>query len=123
MRANSSGTIQIPGTIAPLVVDAPFSDLDEFNIKIAARVLLESSDQLIVMISSSSFNGGFLDVLNEDKGFIDRLGRAYVLKKHFKGPKGGKPSLEINAFKTKVATAIYDSKNETSEIEEISFGR
>jgi DNA sulfur modification protein DndD len=122
MRANSSGTIQIPGTIAPLVVDAPFSDLDEFNIKIAARVLLESSDQLIVMISSSSFNGGFLDVLNEDKGFIDRLGRAYVLKKHFKGPKGGKPSLEINAFKTKIATAIYDSKNETSEIEEISFG-
>ena len=123
LRSKASGTIQIPGTIAPLVVDASFSDLDEFNIQIAARVLLESSDQLIVMISSSSFNGGFLNVLNEDKKFKDRLGKAYILKKHFKGSKSGKSSLEVDAFGTKVETAIYESKNETSEIEEIEVGR
>lgn len=123
MRSKASGSIQIPGTIAPLVVDAPFSDLDEFNIQIAARVLLESSDQLIVMISSSSFNGGFFDVLNNDKSFKNRLGKAYVLKKHFKGPKSGKPSLEVKAFNNKIATAIYESKHETSEIEEVKFGR
>jgi DNA sulfur modification protein DndD len=123
MRSNASGTIQIPGTIAPLVVDAPFSDLDEFNIQIAARVLLESSDQLIVMISSSSFNGGFLNVLNEDKKFKNRLGKAYILKKRFKGSKSGKSALEVNAFGKKIETAIYESKNETSEIEEIEVGR
>ena len=98
MRSNASGTIQIPGTIAPLVVDAPFSDLDEFNIQIAARVLLESSDQLIVMISSSSFNGGFLNVLNEEKKFKNRLGKVFILKKRFKGSKSGKSALEVNAF-------------------------
>lgn len=123
MRSNASGTIQIPGTIAPLVVDAPFSDLDEFNIQIAARVLLESSDQLIVMISSSSFNGGFLNVLNENKDFKNRLGKAFILKKHFKGSKSGKSALEVNAFGKKIETAIYESKNETSEIEEIEVGR
>lgn len=123
MRSNASGTMQIPGTIAPLVVDAPFSDLDEFNIQIAARVLLESSDQLIVMISSSSFNGGFLNVLNEDKKFKNRLGKAYILKKRFKGSRSGKSALEVNAFGKKIETAIYESKNETSEIEEIEVGR
>jgi hypothetical protein len=123
MRSNASGTIQIPGTIAPLVVDAPFSDLDEFNIQIAARVLLESSDQLIVMISSSSFNGGFLNVLNEEKKFKNRLGKVFILKKHFKGSKSGKSALEVNAFGKKIETAIYESKNETSEIEEIEVGR
>ena len=67
LRANAGGKILIPGTVAPLVVDAPFSDLDEFNIKIAAEVLIESSDQLIVMISSSAFNGGFLETLKTKK--------------------------------------------------------
>ena len=85
--------------------------------------MLESSDQLIVMISSSSFNGGFLNVLNEDKKFKNRLGKAFILKKHFKGPKSGKSALEVNAFGKKIETAIYESKNETSEIEEIKVGR
>ena len=123
MRSNASGSMQIPGTIAPLVVDAPFSDLDQFNISIAARVLLESSDQLVVMISSASFNGGFLEVLKEDKSYEKRLGKTYVLKKHFKGPKGAKPSLDVNAFNNTISTAVYDSKHETSEIEEINFGK
>jgi DNA sulfur modification protein DndD len=123
MRSKASGSIQIPGTIAPLVVDAPFSDLDEFNIQIAARVLLESSDQLIVMISSSSFNGGFLNVLNDDKKFKNRLGKAYILKKYFKGSKSGKSALEVDAFGSKIETAIYESNNETSGIEEIELGR
>ena len=124
LRKNASGKLQIPGTVAPIIVDAPFSNLDPFNVAIAARVLLESSEQLIVMINSGSFNGGFLQVLEEDnKKFLKQLGKVYVLKRNFVGPGTGKNPLKVDIFGKKLKTAIYDSQNETSEIEDLNYGK
>ena len=119
LRANAGGKILIPGTVAPLVVVAPFSDLDEFNIKIAAEVLIESSDQLIVMISSSAFNGGFLETLQTKKSYEAKRGKTYILKRRFQGPQNNKSDLKVSAFGKEYKTAIYDSDHETSEIIEI----
>tara|TARA_B100001939_G_scaffold316551_1_gene302553 strand:- start:791 stop:2839 length:2049 start_codon:yes stop_codon:yes gene_type:complete len=122
LRAQADGEILIPGTIAPLVVDAPFSDLDEFNIKIAAEVLIESSDQLIVMVSSSAFNGGFLQTLNSNEKYKSKLGKTYILQRKFQGPKKDKSDLKVSAFGKVYKTAIYGSDHETSEIIEIKNG-
>ena len=121
-RADGSGELRIPGVIAPMVVDAPFSDLDSNNVLIAARVLLESSDQLIVMISSASFNGGFLNALSENNNkYKKRLGKAYCVKRYFSGTQDDKDSLQIKAFNQTVDTALYDAKVDTSEIEELAL--
>jgi DNA sulfur modification protein DndD len=121
-RADGSGELRIPGVIAPMVVDAPFSDLDSNNVLIAARVLLESSDQLIVMISSASFNGGFLNALSENNNkYKKRLGKAYCVKRHFSGTQDDKDNLQIKAFNQTVDTALYDAKFDTSEIEELAL--
>lgn len=122
LRAQADGEILIPGTIAPLVVDAPFSDLDEFNIKIAAEVLIESSDQLIVMVSSSAFNGGFLQTLESNKKYKSKLGKTYILQRKFQGPKKDKSDLKVSAFGKEFKTAIYGSDFETSEIIEVKNG-
>ena len=49
------------------------------------------------------------------------LAKLLILKRHYKGKKDTKSSLEVNAFGHNAPTAIYDSKNETSVFEEISF--
>ena len=74
-----------------------------------------------VELSSASFNGGFLNALNESKKSKKRLGKAYFVKRHFSGPQDDKNNLQIKAFNHTVDTAIYDAKFDTSEIEEIAL--
>lgn len=123
-RRSAEAKLQIPGTVAPLIVDAPFSALDPFNVSIAARVLLESSEQLIVMINSGSFNGGFLDVLKENKNkHLKGLGKVYVLKRNLRGSGEGKDKKEVDIFGKKFPTANYNKKYDESIIEDLNYGK
>tara|TARA_A200000113_G_scaffold30381_1_gene25318 strand:- start:820 stop:2865 length:2046 start_codon:yes stop_codon:yes gene_type:complete len=123
MRRSAKSKLQIPGTVAPLIVDAPFSTLDPFNISIAARVLLESSEQLVVMINSGSFNGGFLDVLKENnKKHLKGLEKVYVLKRNERGSGQGKDQKEVDIFGKKFPTANYNKKYDESIIEDLHYG-
>ena len=53
IRSKITNGILIPGAVGPLVIDAPFGDLDPTNARIIYEVLKESTDQLILLLSRS----------------------------------------------------------------------
>ena len=76
MRANTSGEELVPGTVAPLFLDAPFGQLDTTYQEKIAEVLPELADQLCLMLSSSQCSPAVLDKLQPFGG------RQYVLVRH-----------------------------------------
>jgi len=53
IRSKIQNGILIPGAVGPLVIDAPFGDLDPTNARIVYEVLKESTDQLVLLLSRS----------------------------------------------------------------------
>ena len=53
IRSKIVNGILIPGAVGPLVIDAPFGDLDPTNARIIYEVLKESTDQLVLLLSRS----------------------------------------------------------------------
>ena len=53
IRSKIENGILVPGAVGPLVVDAPFGDLDPTNARIIYEVLRESTDQLVLLLSKS----------------------------------------------------------------------
>ena len=53
IRSKIENGILIPGAVGPLVIDAPFGDLDPTNARIVYEVLKESTDQLVLLLSRS----------------------------------------------------------------------
>jgi len=78
LRANTTGEELVPGTVAPLFLDAPFGQLDTTYQEKIAEVLPELADQLCLMLSSSQCSPAVLDKLRPFGG------RQYVLIRHNK---------------------------------------
>ena len=70
-RSENSDDFYIPGSVAPMMVDAPFANLDATNIENLSQLLVNNSDQLIIMISSSAYNGGFKDTMKKEENKIN----------------------------------------------------
>lgn len=117
-RSGAQSDRFIPGTIAPIVADAPFGFLDGENNEIAASLLLESADQLIMMLNSKSFSGGVEEVLLKGK---KKIGKVYIIKKFYTGEAGNKNLKPVTIFGKTFDTASYGNKIETSKIEPIKI--
>jgi len=117
-RLNDSTEYLIQGKSAPMVVDAPFSNLDKTNTKMLTKLLIDTSDQLIIFVSSTAYNGAIDEVLKEKKN-KSKLGRLYYLKRFWRGPNQGGPDKEmpITINDKVIKTGIYDQVLETSQIE------
>lgn len=120
-RANADGKLTIPGTVAPLIVDAPFTELDEDNQQIAGRVMLESTDQLILMVDSGSFNKGILEVLHENPEYKNRLGEVYCLIRHLQGKQDNKRMIKMDVFGNEIDSTIYGKKFDETKILRVDF--
>ena len=78
LRANASGDTLVPGTVAPLFLDAPFGQLDDNYQERISEILPELSDQLCLMLSGSQARKEVMDKL-EPFG-----GRQYLIVRHNK---------------------------------------
>ena len=108
----------IAGTVAPIVADAPFGFLDPDNNGIAAQLLFDSSDQLIIMLNSKSFSGEVENLfLNQKKS----LGKLYVMHKKFTGSQNNKKLKPVKIFGDSFNTASYENEFEESTIEELDI--
>lgn len=67
-RANSNDFILKPGTIAPLVLDAPFGQLDTTYQESTATWIPQLAEQVVLLVSSSQGNEKVLNALNEFVG-------------------------------------------------------
>ena len=121
-REGDSSQYNIPGSIAPIVVDAPFSNLDSTNTVNLSNLLINTADQLIIMISSSAYNGGFKETI-ERKEHKGRLKSFHYLMRQYKGPNDGKTAEEKRNNETPISingklikTSNYGNSIETSLI-------
>ena len=113
-RQNAQDYRLLPGTIAPLVLDSPFGQLDEAYRATTAEFIPNMTRQVVLLVSKSQ---GSEDVLEALK---DHLGAEYLLVRHNTAP-GGDSKPESRYFKGKeFRTAVFDAEYDGTEIVEIS---
>lgn len=112
-RAKSGGEFLVSGTVAPFVIDAPFGELDDTYRRATASFLPTNSKQLILLLSSSHWNGPVEESIRE---FV---GKEYCLISNKSFPRDGKPLDEIVIRKKRIQQSRYDQARESTEIMEI----
>jgi len=112
-RQNADDFMLLKGTVAPLVLDSPFGQLDESYRQTTASFVPRMAGQVVLMISGSQGASGVLTALQ------DRIGREYALIRYNKGPRGNK-SREFRQFYGKdFELAHFDSAFDGSAFEEV----
>lgn len=113
IRKNAKDYRLLPGTIAPLVLDSPFGQLDEAYRATTAEFIPKMARQVVLLVSKSQ---GSEDVLEAVK---NHLGAEYVLVRHNKEPQGERKQ-ESRYFEGKeFKTAVFDSNYDGTEIVEV----
>lgn len=78
IRKGAQDFTLLPGTIAPLVLDSPFGQLDDAYRKSTAEFLPRMAQQVVLMLSSSQANSAIIETLGP------HIGKQYVLVRHNK---------------------------------------
>ncbi len=102
------------GTIAPFVVDAPFSEMDGEFKKSALEFLPKQSYQLILFLSTGQWSDEYEKIIG------DRIGKRYYLVSHTKAGSKETEPLKINNKLCKTTVFDNDSSYPYSEIKELN---
>lgn len=114
VRRNAQDYRLLPGTVAPLVLDSPFGQLDEAYRATTAEFIPKMARQVVLLVSKSQ---GSEDVLNSVK---EHLGAEYLLVRHNTEPQGERKQ-ESRHFKgEEFKTAIFEAEYDGTEIVEIT---
>lgn len=108
---SKESSILKPGATAPLIYDAPFSNLDDQYAPDVARQLPELVEQLIVIMYQDK-GKDVLGVL-QDSG---RLGKVYYMNAHIEGPQGSKPATQILVDGVNYQVTNYDAPHAKVEL-------
>jgi DNA sulfur modification protein DndD len=100
-------------TIAPLVLDAPFSALDPEYQGSVARNLATQTTQLILMISSAAWGEKVAEALEA------AVGKRYLIVSHESGPQDGKPIKTLRLNGKDLQLNYYDAERTESTFVEI----
>ena len=101
-------------TVAPLVLDAPFSALDPEYQSSVARNIAAQATQLVLLISSAAWSDGVAAALDP------HVGRRYVLISRQSGPRGKKPVKTMVIGGKKITLNEYDAERDESVIRELN---
>ena len=111
LRSKAEGQFLLPGTVAPLFLDAPFGQLDQDYQVQAAKLLPQLSDQLVLLLSNSQGNQKVLDALRP------HVGSEFIIVRKNKDPqREGQPNHEIEINGKKYLRALYSEDHDCSEI-------
>ena len=119
-RKNDKEDLIIPGTTAPMIVDAPFSNLDAYNTEMVGNLLFETADQIVIFMSNSAWNG-IKEILK--KKFKNKVNSVHYISRSYKKsstPNGNTDPLKIQINdKTNVVSNVYNMETETSNIHKV----
>jgi DNA sulfur modification protein DndD len=101
-----------PSTVAPLVLDAPFSALDKEYQSSVARNLVAQASQMVLLISSAAWSDGVRQALTP------ALGRRYVLVSRESGQRGSKPVKTMMLGETNVVLNEFDAERDETVVRE-----
>ena len=99
-------------TVAPLVLDAPFSALDpQYQSSVATNIVAQAS-QVVLLISSAAWSEGVGSALDPS------VGKRYVLISRQEGPRGNKPVKHMTIGRRKILLNEYGAERDETVIEE-----
>jgi hypothetical protein len=108
VRENASDRRLLKGTVAPLVLDSPFGQLDEEYRRTTASFIPQMAGQVILMLSKSQASGPVMEALG------DRIGEEVVLVRHNRADREGRKA-EVRQFHGKdVETAVFGAPHDGS---------
>jgi DNA sulfur modification protein DndD len=108
IRENASDHRLLKGTVAPLVLDSPFGQLDEDYRRTTASFIPKMAGQVVLMVSKSQGSGPVLEALR------DRIGEEVVLVRHNRADREGRKP-EIRQFHGKdIETAVFGAPSDGS---------
>jgi len=82
LRQNAQDKSLLPGTIAPLVLDSPFGQLDRVYKRATSEFIPQMASQVVLLLSQSQGDQEVLDILRP------YIGAEYVLVRHNRGEQG-----------------------------------
>lgn len=100
-------------TVAPLVLDAPFSALDPEYQGSVAENLADQSTQLVLLLSSAAWGDAVAAALNP------HIGKRYVLISRQQGSRGDKPVKTMRIGDRTITLNEYETERDESVIEEL----
>ena len=107
-RRSDESNLLKPGTMAPLMLDSPFGQLDPSYRRSTSEFLPKLAGQVILLLSKTQGDSEVLEVLRD---YIDR---EYVLVSEVKTEKGEKPVDVITLGGKEITASVYGAdKNQT----------
>lgn len=100
-------------TVAPLMLDAPFSALDPEYQGSVAENLANQSSQLILLLSSAAWGDAVANALEP------HVGRRYVLISHQAGERGNKPVKSMKISGKTIPLNKYETERDESVVMEL----
>ncbi len=113
LRKNAKSPMLLPGTEAPLVLDAPFGKLDSVYKVATAEFIPRMASQVILMVSKEQGSENVINV------FKDKIGEEYCLISHNPNAQGEKASETINLRGNEIVLTEYNSAFEGTEIRRV----
>jgi len=104
----------IPATVAPLVLDSPFGQLDNAYREATAKFVPSMAPQVVLLVSSSQGKDEVYTALQ------DRIGKEYVLIAHNTSEKGQKRQDFLTVGGKRMATTLFGSERNLTEIRGVS---
>jgi DNA sulfur modification protein DndD len=114
-RLGEEHAILSPGTVAPLVLDAPIGHLDKTYRAATAAFLPSMASQILLLLSSGHTEGGVAEAL------APRIGRQYILVSENRGPRDGRGDDEIVIEGVAYARSLYNQ--ERNQVKLVEVGR
>ena len=114
LRERAEDYSLLPGTIAPLVLDSPFGQLDPDYRETTASYIPKMAKQVVLLLSKSQGSADVLDILRA------HIGAEVLLVRHNREEVGNRKP-EIRMLKGKeYRTAVFDSDFDGTEVLEIA---
>tara|TARA_Y100001980_G_C14555238_1_gene343338 strand:- start:894 stop:2957 length:2064 start_codon:yes stop_codon:yes gene_type:complete len=116
-REQDAGRFITKGTIAPMVVDAPFSNLDQNNLRSATKMITDCCRQSLILVNYKDYQNFIEEVKKSGK-----LGKHYYIQRSVKEELTGTDvNLEMDIEGKKIASHLMGQKLTTSKIYEVEI--
>ena len=113
LRENAQHPYLLQGTVAPLVLDSPFGQLDDAYRSTTAKHIPEMSKQVVLMVSKTQGSEEVLEALGA------RIGKEYVLIRHNKDERGDR-ELETRVINGEtITTSLFEEEFDGTSILEV----
>lgn len=116
IRENATSQYLLPGTIAPLVLDSPFGQLDDSYKPQTANFIPEMASQVVLLVSGSQGDASVMRYIEK------HVGAEYILVRENTGERGSKPVDEIKINGEIYEQTRYNSNFNGTSVEEITLG-